>query len=123
MKERRRVTRAPIKTLISEEQSSLISVGTIINISEYGIRYAKQADIKASKNSMISSNLIPSQAQSIDIRKVNFCLPGKTENLELICNVVAEKTNDKLIETSCEFVFISDDRKRAIREYVNKTLL
>ncbi len=111
-----------MNTPVAEELSSCISSGTTINISELGIRYVKT--ICESDNNEISSELGSRRygAQPIEIRKINFCLPGYKEVLNLTCSVVTETILNKNIETSCEFIFMSDDKMQAIREYVNNTM-
>ncbi len=110
MKERRRSRRVSVNSSIADDQSSFISNGEIIDISEHGIRYSQIAGRQIT-NYELDSSLV---------RTVFFSLPGNKKNMCLTCSIISERTNDQHLETSGDFVCLSNEDKLTIRKYINK---
>ncbi len=113
MKERRRTPRVSLKVPIADIQSFFITNGSIININEHGIRYLKPVNHKKVDAKMYAGNPIP-----ITVRTIHFSLPGVEKPLRLVCHVIAEQVNNEQVESSCEFLGISNEERYKIREYV-----
>ncbi len=97
---------------IADKESFLISSGTTINVSEYGIRYSKTA----ATNGIAKSGKLG--RQKIEIRTIHFTLPGYGKIISVIVFVVAEEKVNNHFETSCEFLHLLDEERFALRKYV-----
>lgn len=117
MKERRRAPRALLKCPISTMQSYFVLNGTIVDISEYGVRYSRPTIDPEN-----TEEIYQEEIGSITIQTVHFLLPTNNNFLQLVCHVIKEKFIDDKIETSCEFLGITNKEKQAIRTYVDQAL-
>ncbi len=112
MEERRRAPRVPTNDSITEDRYLAISNGTIINISEYGIRYSQLTATEIETNSSLSPA----------VRTIYFSLPGNDKYLRLTCSVIAEIVTGDSVEISGDFICLSDEDRLTIREYVDRRL-
>ncbi len=117
MRERRRIPRISLKASITDIQSLYISKGTIINISEKGIRYSKPLDKQITKETFSQND-----AATLTVRTIYFSLPEHGLSLQLVCHVRDERINENYIEASCVFLGITNDEKQKIRAYINKSI-
>ncbi len=109
---------------VVEKQSSGISIGTIINISEQGIRYRRNiALLTATKGITAKKNSNDNQLQPLNVRTILFSLPENNKNMRLLCTVVAEQVNESNNETSCVFLGLSGNEKKKLQEYVQNNAL
>ena len=112
MEERRRAPRVLTDNSVTEDHFLDIANGTILNISECGIKYSQRAELYPNLEA----------TKPPDIRTLYFSLPGHDTYMRLTCSVVTEEINGIHIETSGDFICLSKDDRLAIREYVNNSL-
>jgi len=115
MIERRRGPRAPISVPIVEEEYFLTTCGITLNVSEFGLRYFKLAPKKENPQIAERYNI------KTNIRSINFSIPKKQESMRLVCSVIDEKIVEEFIETSCEFICLTNEQRHAILNYVDNS--
>jgi hypothetical protein len=114
MNERRRGPRVSLSVPIVEEEFLITTCGVTVNVSEFGLRYFKLA--KPSQRTVVKEKY---QLQT-RIRSVNFSLPKHNyDPMKIMCSVVEEKKNDEFIETSCEFICLTNDQRHAILKFID----
>ncbi len=114
MNERRRGPRVPIAVPIMEEEFFITTCGVTLNVSEFGLRYFKIA----AKNER--TKIKEKYHFETLIRSINFSIP--IENiapLNMMCSIVHEKHTDDFIETSCEFICLTNEQRHSILRYLD----
>lgn len=117
MNERRRGPRVPLSVPIVEEEFQTTACGVTMNVSEFGLRYYKLA------NKPDPSHIEDKYQIRTQIRSINFSLPKNTyDPMKIMCSVVEEKINDEFVETSCEFICLTNEQRHSILKYIDTQL-